>query len=447
MNHLRFTGRCGRRGASTSRNGRSWMLIAVFMLGGRLFSASGVTAQTCEDDNPWQAAALIDQIRTSCERNKIPYGMDIYGFASVADREAIPALRKLAAWPTDKAPGAGCQGWVIAARAALAKLGDEDYRAGLDLSFLSFVGDDRALAALIEFLIAHAKDPAMLQDFGDYEVDQRDGILKGIDTIRRRRRAPDLPMADYSDAGIAQWKAYLEKHKGQQLTYPAYPNVNDPYLRCLARRVDWGYPDAILAIAAKGGDAARRTLQQFPRPEKPEAMGFAVSTPFSTHWTDIQGNLQVALAQLGDDEMFDQIVAELSGATAYESVRKLEFIGGKRAVDALVKALDVPEEVVQKARAQGVGCGNGPAYCHARWRDFYKPIWGTIPYNAQIDRESCFGETFHRCLVYVLGRMVKDPPVAPGAEATAQNVAKWKEWWAKNRERAELVVKPVQKFE
>ena len=446
MNHLGVTNRCGRPRTNSRRDGRPWILIAVFMLGG-LFGGADMTAQTCEDDNPWQAAALIDQIRTSCERNKIPYGGDIYALASVADHEVVPALRKIATWPTDKAPGAGCQGWVMAARAALAKLGDEDYRAGLDFSSLSFVGDDRALVAVTEFLVAHAKDPAMYMDFGDTGADQRDGILQDIDTIRRRRRAPDLPMADYSDAGITKWKAYLEKHKGQQLTSPAYPDVDDPYLRCLARRVDWGYPDAILAIAAKGGDAARRALQQFPRPEKPEAMGFAQSTPFNTHWTDIQGNLQVALAQLGDEEMFDQIVVELSGATAYESVRKLEFIGGKRAVDALVRALDVPEEVVQKARAQGQGCGNGPAYCHARWQTFYKPIWGTIAYSAQVDRESCFSETFHGCLVYVLGHMVKDPPVVRGAEATAQNIGKWKEWWAKNQEQAELAVKPVQKFE
>jgi hypothetical protein len=439
--------RCGGLGTWARRDGRSWMLIAAFVLGGRLFGAPDVMAQTCEDDNPWQAAALIDRIRTSCERDKMPYGGDIYALASVAEKEAIPVLRKLAAWPTDQGPGAGCQGWVIAARAALAKLGDDNYRAGLDLGSLSFVGDDRALTTLIEFLIAHDKDPAMLQDFGDYQSDQRDGILKDIDTIRRRRRVPDLPMADYSDAGIVQWKAYLEKHKGQQLTFPVYPNVDDPYLRCLARRVDWGYADAILAIAAKGGDAARRALQQFPRGEKPEAMGFAVSTPFSPHWTEIQGNLQVALAQVGDDEMFEQIVAELSGATAYESVRKLEFIGGRRAVDALVKTLDVPEEVVQKARAQGPGCGNGPAYCHGPGRDFYKPIWGTIRYNAELDRESCAMETFHGCLLGALGLMVKNPPVPPGAEATSQNIAKWKKWWAKNRERAELAARSAQKFE
>jgi hypothetical protein len=49
--------------------------------------------------------------------------------------------------------------------------------------------------------------------------------------------------------------------------------------------------------------------------------------------------------------------------------------------------------------------------------------------------------------VYALGKMVKDPPVGPGADATPQNIAKWKEWWGKNKDRAELVVKPTQKFE
>jgi hypothetical protein len=65
--------RCGGLGTWARRDGRSWMLIAAFVLGGRLFGAPDVMAQTCEDDNPWQAAALIDQIRTSCERDKMPW--------------------------------------------------------------------------------------------------------------------------------------------------------------------------------------------------------------------------------------------------------------------------------------------------------------------------------------------------------------------------------------
>ena len=117
------------------------------------------------------------------------------------------------------------------ARIALAKLGDQNYRDALDeamrgsrirhlpLGDLGVVGDDRALRTLIEYLVAHANDPAMYQDFGDYGSDTRDGLPE-IDTIRHRRRVPGLPSANYSPAGVAQWKQYLERHKDVQLTFP-----------------------------------------------------------------------------------------------------------------------------------------------------------------------------------------------------------------------------------
>lgn len=407
------------------------------------FGSVTATAQTCGNWTPEQLAASIAQIQTSCEHNEMPYTVDVYALASIGDKQAIPALHKLADWPTDKDGGAVCQAWARAARLALAKLGTDDYRVRLQMQDIALIGDDRSLTELIEFLIAHAKDPTMYQWYGDYGVDMRDAILSDIDTIRRRRLVPDLPVADYSDAGIAQWKAYLEKHKGRPMTFPAYAEATDPYLQCLARRVDWGYPDAILAIAAKGGDSARQLLQHFPNSGKPEAMGFAVSSPFGDRRKGIQGNLQVALAQLGDNEMFEQVVAGLNSGAAYASVRKLEFIGGKRAVDALVKALDISEEAVQKARR--IECGPW-TYCYPN-DQAYKPIWGTIPYNSQIDLETCETETFHGCLVGVLGLMVKDPPLRPGAEATAENIQKWKDWWAKNKDHAEFVVRPTQPFE
>jgi hypothetical protein len=43
--------------------------------------------------------------------------------------------------------------------------------------------------------------------------------------------------------------------------------------------------------------------------------------------------------------------------------------------------------------------------------------------------------------------MVENPPVPAGAQATAQNVEAWKEWWAKNREKAEFAVKAEPTFE
>jgi hypothetical protein len=418
----------------------SWIFAAALILGAPFLAVVAAVAQTCEDRNPGHAAALIDQIRFSCQRDDVPYSADVYSLTAVADQEALPALRKLAAWPTDKGPGLRCLGWVNMARMALAKMGDENYRAALRMGEASFIGDDRALTALIEFLIAHAKDPSMYHNFGDYGSDARDGLLREIDLIRRRRLVPDLPLADYSDTGIAQWKSYLQNHKGRQMTFPAYPEVTDPYLRCLARRVDWGFPDAILAIAANGGDQALPILRKFPRPWKPEMMGYAVSAPFNPDWPTIQGNVQVALAQSGDEAVFGQIVAELSGGTPYQSVRKLQYLGGKRSVDALVNSLDLSEDAVQKARMKE--CADRACYpdVPVQWRQ----IWKLQMDGQEVGIELCRAMSFHSCVVGVLGYMVKDPPLPPGAPATPENIQKWKDWWPKNKDHAEFNVKPPQ---
>lgn len=436
-----------------------WIRIAIAVIAVVPVVPAPTLSQTCEDDNPPHAVALIGRLQSYCEDDIAPYSytFDLYALASVAGKDAIPALRKIAAWPLDTAPGSRCQQWVTASRVALAKLGDDDSRSLLDaqvrkpesandnaLASLSFIGDDRALLALIHYLVDNAEDPAMIEDFGDYSVDRRDGLLEEIDSIRRRRRVPGLPTADYSPASIAQWKEYLATHEGQQLTFPVYPNVSDPYLNCLARRVEWGYPDAILAIAASGNSSAASILRQFPSPAQNALMGFERSVPFNAHWSLIEGNVRVGLAQLGDREMFDRIVSELGGPFAYESVRKLEFLGGKPAVDALVNALTVPDEVVEKARAKA--CGQS-TYCYGRGQIPWKPIWTVTPMNVEIDRESCLTERYHACLIGVLALMVKDPPLPSAASGTPENIQKWKDWWTANKDHATFVQRPFQSFE
>lgn len=436
--------RCKRTMWPRSRAARQWAVAVLVIMGAASCGASLAYAQTCEDRNPAHAAALIDKIRFSCNQNDVPYTADVYGLTAVADKEAIPALRKLADLPTNEGPGLRCLAWVMQARLALAKLGVENYRAKLRFGEQSFIGDDRALVELVEYLVAHAKDPRMIHNFGDYDSDEREGLLSEIDTIRRRRRVPDLPLADFSDGGVAQWKAYLKKRKGQQLTFPAYAEVADPYLQCLARRVDWGYADALLAIAANGGDQALPILRKFTPPWKPEMMGYIVAAPLNPNWQIIQGDLQVALAQAGDAGALEQIVAELNGGTAYESVRKLEYIGGRRAVDALVKALDLSEDGVQIARARQCGL---QTYCYPDARLFWKSIWESDSYHAHIPQETCQGVNYHTCVVGALGSMVKNPPVPAEAQGTAQNVETWKQWWAKNREKAEFATKAEPAFE
>jgi hypothetical protein len=421
---------------------RAWFQISVLAVSISAVCAAPGFAQTCEDRNPPHAVSLLLRLQSYCENYDVPYTFDLYGLATVAGDEAIPALRKIAAWPTDTATGYYCQRWVSAARIALAKLGDKEYRDALDhaaqhpknrfppLGELTIVGDDGALRTLIEYLVSHANDPAMYHDFGDYGSDTRDGLLQEIDTIRRRRRLPGLPNANYSPEGVAQWKDYLERHKDAQLTFPVYRNVSDPYLQCLARKVDWGYPDAILAIAAFGGESALPILRQFPTPSPGDPMGFASAygTLFERPglWANVQGNTQVALAQLGDREMFDQIASELSGKYAYEAVRKLEFIGGKQAVGALIHSLDMTEEAARKLQNLETP------------QRAYLPIWraSSIGVQGEIEQETCTPFSSHpyqECVMGVLALMVKDPPLPANAKMSNENIRTWKDWWEKKR--------------
>ena len=162
MNRHSSTDACLRPKHPSHTDRRSWITAVAFVLAVALTGAAAVTAQTCEDRSVTHITTLIDQIRYSCERDDIPYSADVYSLAAIADKDAIPALQKLAAWPTDTGPGAECMGWVNMARIALAKLGDEGYRAKLRMEDNAVIGDDRALTTLIEFLIAHAKDPVKM---------------------------------------------------------------------------------------------------------------------------------------------------------------------------------------------------------------------------------------------------------------------------------------------
>ena len=434
-----------------------WVRLAVLAVSISSVGAAPVLAQTCEDRNPPHAVALLLRLQSYCENYDVPNSFDLYGLAAVAGDEAIPALRKIAEWPTDTPTGIYCQRWVKSARVALAKLGDEKYRDALDeamknpknrfssLSELAIVGDDGALRTLIGFLVAHADDPAMISNFGDYETDARGGLLHDIDSIRSRRRAPGLPNANYSPEGVARWKDYLASHKDLQLTFPVYPDVADPYLKCLARKVDWGYPDAILAIAAFGGDAALPILRQFPRPSARDPMGFGAvgyGTIFDRPglWAAVQGNTQVGLAELGDRAMFDQIVSELSDEYAYEAVRKLEFIGGKQAVDALIRSLDISEESTKKLQNLETP------------QRAYQPIWraSAIGVEGETEQETCTPFSSHpyqECVMGVLPLMVKDPPLPANAKMSQENIQIWKDWWTKNKEQAVFVQKPDHTFE
>jgi hypothetical protein len=242
-------------------------------------------------------------------------------------------------------------------RTALAKLGDENAYATIKQQWaqhltgpyparIDFIGDDWALQTLVEFLIQHAKDPRMVVEHGptDWPYDGRSGILAEIRGIARRHVIPDLPDADYSPSGIAQWKAWLAIYKRQHLSTPVYESVSDPYLQCFARRVEWGHPDAVLDIATFGGPSAEAILKRFPAPRSGEVMGARELYPEVLQYEDglpgtdseIQGNLQAGLLRFGEQKTAGQVATELNSFALYpgyfplEAIRKLRFAGGAR---------------------------------------------------------------------------------------------------------------------
>lgn len=246
--------------------------------------------QKCSDRNPQVAVDVLQEVLRSCSSHDVfeavsyKYGYDVIAkAASVAGELAIPVLQEIAKSPRNS----DCfWGRAPEARQALAKLGDQETVRSIRESWnrknammradLGKIGDDWALTTLVAYLIDHVDDPSMHIQSGpaDGPVDLRSLILESARDIGRRHRVLDLPVsADYSPEGILLWKTWLESHKWRTVSEPVYKHVSDPYLRCLARRVEWGYPDAILDIAIFGGQTAAPILREFPRPSAGEPMG------------------------------------------------------------------------------------------------------------------------------------------------------------------------------
>jgi hypothetical protein len=429
-------------------------------------AAAPASAQNCTASNPQLAVAVLEKVLDACsspddvQAMQMKYGHDvILEQASIAGKLAIPVLRVFANLP--RLNECTSSTFDAAARTALAKFGDEtayavikkqwaQHRGGPYPARIDFIGDDWALQTLVEFLIQHVNDPGMIVPGpSDAPIDIRDGLLAQIRGIARRHVVPDFPDADYSPSGIAQWKAWLEKYKGQHLSTPVYESVSDPYLQCLARRVEWGHPDAILDIATFGGPSAEAILKQFPAPHAGEAMGARELFPEILQnedgrpdlYSQIQGNLQAALLRFGDQKIAAQIATELDerpiypGYFPFEAIRKLRFAGGKTAVGILIDGLGNSNRVSQDVQK------NFDA-CLAR----VVPVNQPSPEQKEAAKKECGGFSWADrrtgLIQSALAEMVKDPPLSANAPPTPENSQRWKNWWAKNRDTAVFVIPP-----
>jgi hypothetical protein len=447
-------------------SGQAWMRIGV-IVGLGCISAL-VSAQNCTTSNPQLAVTILQTLLTTCSSHddfqamEYKYGYDVILVqASVAGSLAIPVLRQFSSLPKNNE--CTSSNFDAAARTALAKLGNEtayatikkqwaQQQAGPYPANIGLIGDDWAVQALVEFLIQHANDPKMVVQHGptDAPYDGRSGILAQIRRIARRHVIPDLPDSDYSPSDIAQWKSWLEKYKGRHLSTPVFESVSDPYLQCLARRVEWGHPDAILDIATFGGPAAEAILKQFPAPRSGEVMGARELFPDVLQNEDgrpdtdseIQGNLQAALLRFGDQGTAFQVASELNSfAISYgyyfplEAIRKLRFAGGKTAVGVLVDGLGSANRISQDAQKEFDAClvrvtaANQPS---KQPKEAAQACAGSFSW----------AERRTSLILNALTEMVKDPPLPANAPPTAENSQKWKDWWVKNRDKAVFVIPP-----
>ena len=453
------------RSACTPALLQSWTGIAFLVV--VTLIAAPLSAQNCTASNPQLAVTVLEKVLDACsspdevQAMQMKYGHDvILDQASIAGKLAIPVLRVFAALP--KHNECTSSTFDAAARTALAKLGDQSAYAVIKKQWaqqrispypanIDFIGDDWALQTLIEYLIEHVNDPGMIVPGpSDAPIDIRDGLIAQIRGIARRHLVPGLPDADYSLSAIARWKAWLEKYKGQPLSRPVFETVSDPYLQCLARRVEWGHPDAILDIATFGGPPAEAILKRFPAPHPGEVMGARELFPEILQnedgrpdpYSQIQGNLQASLLRFGDPKIAAQLATELNEFPIYpgdfplEAIRKLRFAGGKTAVGILIDGLGSSNRMSQDAQKDFDAC-------------LARVILVSRPSQQQKEaaHKQCAGffswsDRRTALILNALAEAVKDPPLPANAPPTPESSQKWKDWWLRNRDQAVFVVPP-----
>lgn len=421
----------------------SW-LLAGFLSGALLASTQEAGAQSCEDPS-FNSEGLVHQALQLCNPGLL------YEAASTVGERAVPALHEL--FDAETAPGKTPRCGLTLAKAAgtsLAKLGDENSfqeiaqefkesgNAHARLQDLALIGDDRALAVMLTFVAAH---PRLSSDFRSAQL----LVLQAIGEIGQRRRLPDVATTQHhpsvrpgygpgppswtADELLLAWQEWWEAHKGERIAIAPYESVEDPYLRCLARRVDWGFSEAILAIAERGDDQAKAVLEKFP-------------TPVNMGIPSIPGYLFLALAKLEDQEKLREIHDEWDhGSDFTDAIEKLEYIGGRQSVELFVARFDLLAERLESAAKRREQCvaglverqklKPGPAA-----DKYIKDSWCQQNYDHDVNAV----QQQRADLLGSLARMVKDPPLSADAKPTPENVLRWQNWWAKNKDTAQFTV-------
>jgi hypothetical protein len=313
--------------------------------------------------------------------------------AAIGGQALIPALRKVSrpGMSSETAPGA--------AQASLAKLGDEVAFVELDaelkgkigspvwaINKLLLVNNPQSISMIMAYLDKH-RGPITLGCEIDACYDDVPVIYGALaDGIVN---APVQRNGKYKGDWLLWWK-----HE-TPIPFSISGNLQDPYEQCLARKIEWNFDMALVDLGGTGDQRALPGIKKFG------SMGYALNEylgPRAQYPSYIwlrHDYVETALAELGDAAQFSVILAHLKTNSFQTEIQKLQIIGGKDAVEALV---------------------NSSKYFNTAW-----------------------GGPFLKAL----SQMVQNPSLPPGAQPSEQNIRTWKEWWAKNKNTARFVRVPA----
>jgi hypothetical protein len=312
--------------------------------------------------------------------------------AAIAGPAIISVLRRISkpGMALDTVPGA--------AQVSLAKLNDEKAIAelneelngknkygGLQVAIpkLLFVDKGKSIAILLKFLSVHP-DPIIV----GYEVDNPQDLrsLLIVALADRVEYADDRAYGKYPRS-TADWDNSWKNNKEKPTPLSLSIDVQNSYLECLCRKIEFGFPMAMIDLAATGDPRIVPILLKLKTIGYPNE-GYAGSrAPYVWVRHDY---VETSLAKWGDAEEF--AILERALQINQTSILKLQVIGGKKAMAALLES------------------NTNPNY-----------------------------GMYNQALFKSLSEMVQDPPLPANADPTAENLRKWRDWWAKNKDTARFV--------
>lgn len=362
---------------------------AVFAVAIVFFCVERASAQKCPR-GPVNVAELTAQMESTKDPNVILRA------AAIGGEALIPELRKLSIPETSWNTVGG------AAQLSLAKLEDEVTYAELGdelnghgfrysaeaLGKLSLVNTPRSIAMILAYLEAHP-EPVTL----GCETDACYNLVPLIyDSLADVVENAPIKFKGKYRGSREDWLAWSKREK--PIPFSISGEFQDPYEQCLARKVEWGFDMALVDLGATGDQRAVPRIQKYGTMGYPYHGYVGSRAPSNLIWLR-HDYVETSLAQLGDAKEFGIIVAHLRTNSFQTEIQKLQIIGGKNAVEALVNS-----------------------------SNYFNTVWGGPFLKA-------------------LGQMVENPPLTSEASPTVENICKWKDWWAKNKDTAKFVKVPA----